>query len=88
MFPLGKACNTSDNPAFMLSDDNCDRNEENHIGIVYGYCRDCRYSIDYERILYPIAMENISLDLDDGVKVNYAKLGKALKKVPGLEKSE
>ena len=43
---------------------------------------------DYERILYPIAMENISLDLDDGVKVNYAKLGKALKKVPGLEKSE
>lgn len=43
---------------------------------------------DYERILYPIAMENISLDLDDGVKVNYAKLGNALKKVPGLEKAE
>lgn len=43
---------------------------------------------DYERILYPIAMENISLDLDDGVKVNYAKLGEALKKVPGLEKTE
>ncbi len=43
---------------------------------------------EYERILYPIAMENISLDLDDGVKVNYAKLGNALKKVPGLEKSE
>lgn len=43
---------------------------------------------DYERILYPIAMENISLDLDDGVKVNYAKLGDALKKVPGLEKTE
>ena len=43
---------------------------------------------DYERILYPIAMENISLDLDDGVKVNYTKLGDALKKVPGLEKTE
>ena len=43
---------------------------------------------DYERILFPIAMEKISLDLDDGVKVNYAKLGSALKKVPGLEKSE
>lgn len=43
---------------------------------------------DYERILYPIAMENISLDLDDGIKVNYAKLGGALKKVPGLEKTE
>lgn len=43
---------------------------------------------DYEHILYPIAMENISLDLDDGVKVNYAKLGDALKKVSGLEKIE
>ena len=42
---------------------------------------------EYERILFPIAMENISLNLDDGVKVNYAKLGKALKKVSALEKS-
>ena len=42
----------------------------------------------YEQILYPIAMNNIQLDLDDGVKVNYLKLGNALKKVPGLEKKE
>ena len=42
----------------------------------------------YEQILYPIAMNNIQLDLDDGVKVNYLKLGNALRKVPGLEKKE
>ncbi len=40
---------------------------------------------DYEReILYPLATEKIKIDLDDGVKVNYNKFGKALKKVPGL----
>lgn len=51
MFPVIILCNISEPQAFMLSDDNCNRNEENHIGIVYGYCRDCRYSIDYESIL-------------------------------------
>jgi hypothetical protein len=41
---------------------------------------------DYERdTLYPLATEQIALDLDDGVKVNYLKLGPALKKIPGLE---
>jgi len=34
--------------------------------------------------LYPLATQNIEIDLDDGVKVNYKKFGKALKKVPGL----
>lgn len=34
--------------------------------------------------LYPLATQRIALDLDDGVKVNYNKLGKALKRVPGL----
>ncbi|MAT45244.1 MAG: SAM-dependent methyltransferase [Anaerolineaceae bacterium] len=35
---------------------------------------------DYEsEIIYPLATEQISIDLDDGVKVNYAKFGKALK---------
>jgi len=45
---------------------------------------------DYERdTLYPLATEQIALDLDDGVKVNYLKLGPALKKIPGLDaKSE
>ena len=39
----------------------------------------------YEReILYPLAQQQIEIDLDDGVKVNYKKFGKALKKVSGL----
>ena len=40
---------------------------------------------DYENtILYPLATQKIDIDLDDGVKVNYKKFGKALKNVPGL----
>lgn len=43
----------------------------------------------YERdTLYPLATEQISIDLDDGVKVNYVKFGSALKKIPGLEAKE
>lgn len=41
---------------------------------------------DYEGdTLYPLASRQVQLDLDDGVKVNYAKLGAALKKIPGLD---
>ncbi len=40
---------------------------------------------EYEHAtLYPLATKKVEIDLDDGVKVNYAKFGKALKKVPGL----
>jgi len=40
---------------------------------------------DYERdVIYPLATKQIEIDLDDGVKVNYNKFGKALKKVAGL----
>ncbi len=40
---------------------------------------------DYERdVLFPLATEQVEIDLDDGVKVNYNKFGKALKKIPGL----
>jgi type II restriction/modification system DNA methylase subunit YeeA len=40
---------------------------------------------DYERdTLYPLATQKIEIDLDDGVKVNYPKFGKALKALPGL----
>ena len=42
----------------------------------------------YERdTLYPLATRQVEIDLDDGVKVNYPKLGAALKKVPGLTAS-
>ena len=44
---------------------------------------------EYEHdVLYPLASKQIALDLNDGVKVNYPKLGAALKKIPGLEASE
>jgi len=40
---------------------------------------------EYEReVLYPLATEQVEIDLDDGVKVNYNKFGNALKKIPGL----
>ena len=35
-------------------------------------------------VVYPLASQRIELDLDDGVKVNYAKLGAILEKVKGL----
>lgn len=41
---------------------------------------------EYERdTLYPLATRQVPLNLDDGVKVNYLKLGAALKKIPGLD---
>ena len=44
---------------------------------------------EYERdILYPLATEQLEIDLDDGVKVNYPKFGTALKKISGLEAQE
>ncbi len=37
---------------------------------------------DYEmNVLYPLAVQHVTFDLDDGVKVNYQKLGKALKTI-------
>ena len=40
---------------------------------------------DYEdEVLYPLATQQVEIDLDDGVKVNYNKFGEALKKVKGL----
>ena len=35
--------------------------------------------------LYPAATQKLSIDLDDGVKVNYARFSKVLKRIPGLE---
>ena len=41
--------------------------------------------LQYEtEILYPLATERITLDLDEGVLVNYNKLGSAVAKVAGL----
>jgi hypothetical protein len=44
---------------------------------------------EYEHdVLYPLASQQIKIDLDDGVKVNYPKFGAALRKIPGLEAAE
>ncbi len=44
---------------------------------------------EYEHdVLYPLASQQIAIDLDDGVKANYPKFGAALKKIPGLEASD
>lgn len=44
---------------------------------------------EYEHdVLYPLASQQIEIDLDDGVKVNYPKFGAALKKIPGLDVAE
>jgi len=43
---------------------------------------------EYEHdVLYPLASQQISIDLDDGVKANYPKFGAALKPIKGLEAS-
>ena len=43
---------------------------------------DCK---EYEQeILYPLATERVEIDLDDGVLVNYNKMGSAVAKVAGL----
>jgi len=44
---------------------------------------------EYEHdVLYPLASQNIVIDLDDGVKANYPKFGAALKKITGLVANE
>ena len=44
---------------------------------------------EYEReVLYPLAAEQIELDLDAGVRVNYSRLRSALASIPGLEKAD
>jgi hypothetical protein len=44
---------------------------------------------EYERqVFYPLATEQVEIDLDDGVKANYPKLGTSLKKIVGLDAAE
>jgi hypothetical protein len=44
---------------------------------------------EYEHdVLYPLATQQVQIDLDDGVKANYPKFGAALKNIPGLEASD
>ena len=43
---------------------------------------------EYEQMLYSLALKHVDLDLDDGVKVNYGKLGNALYPVDGLNREK
>lgn len=44
---------------------------------------------DYEHdVLYPLATQQLTIDLNDGVKANYPKFYPALKKIVGLEAAE
>lgn len=44
---------------------------------------------EYEHdVLYPLATQQLAIDLDDGVKTNYPKFADALKKIPGLEAND
>ncbi|MBG6181371.1 BREX-1 system adenine-specific DNA-methyltransferase PglX [Arthrobacter sp. CAN_A1] len=44
---------------------------------------------DYEHdVLYPLATQQLAIDLDDGVRANYPKFYPALKKITGLEAAE
>ncbi|PJM72970.1 site-specific DNA-methyltransferase [Bifidobacterium primatium] len=45
---------------------------------------ECR---EYEdKVLYPLATRNLDIDLDDGVLVNYLRLGGALRSIPALDR--
>jgi hypothetical protein len=62
-----------------VSEQNKARKEIDRINVMLEDC------MEYEKeILYPLATERIALDLDDGVLVNYNKLGSAVAKVEGL----
>ena len=44
---------------------------------------------EYEHdVLYPLASQQVAIDLDDGVKANYPKFYPALKKIAGLEAAD
>ena len=44
---------------------------------------------EYEHdVLYPLATQQLAIDLDDGVKANYPKFYPALKNIPGLEATD
>lgn len=43
---------------------------------------------EYDQMLYSLALKHVELDLDDGVKVNYGKFGRALYPVDGLNREK
>lgn len=54
-----------------------------HIVFWYITKQELRQEYD-DNVLYPLATEQVKIDLDDGVKVNYGKFGGALSPIKGL----
>jgi len=69
----------------IISEDSSDREKTKAIKEIDKLKKVLKELNDYEKeTLFPLASKNIEIDLDDGVKVNYAKFGSALKKIKGL----
>lgn len=67
--------------ALDKSDRTADHREADKLRKVAAECR------DYEdKTLYPLATRNLPIDLDDGVLVNYLRMGDALRAIPSISK--
>ena len=76
---IGKISNIAD--ALEQSDRTADQKDAAKLRKAIVECK------DYEdQILYPLATRNLKMDLDDGVLVNYLRMGKALRSIPAIEK--
>ncbi len=76
---IGKISNIAD--ALEQSDRTADQKDAAKLRKAIVECK------DYEdQTLYPLATRNLEMDLDDGVLVNYLRMGKALRSIPAIEK--
>jgi len=67
--------------ALEKSDRTADHREADKLRKAAAECR------DYEdKTLYPLATRNLPIDLDDGVLVNYLRMGDALRAIPSISK--
>lgn len=67
--------------ALEKSDRTADHREADKLRKAATECR------DYEdKTLYPLATRNLPIDLDDGVLVNYLRMGDALRAIPSISK--
>jgi len=82
---MSKLQNKMDNEQHQLTYGGLGRAEQNRVQkSMEKHRADLREISDWERQVYDIASKRIVLDLDDGVKVNYQKLGPILEPVKGL----
>ena len=76
---LAQLAQTQTSESISTRDKTAARKEAEKLGKILHECE------EWERqTVLPLAQQRIELDLDDGVKVNYLKLGEALATIPGL----